>query len=166
MKYKGIFVVLFLFLSIETYGNLIKSDFRVNDDSLNGQFYFARVGMFENGSFSILWTDQRNGESNIYTQMYDSLGSPTGQNFKLTTLDAGIGEFYHSTFIFNDTLINFKRGRTVQMLDVNGTRIGTTFYFQKSFPSNYNLVVRNDEIYITWSQLISGYGYDIFLQKF
>ena len=166
MKYKGIFVVLFLFLSIETYGNLIKSDFRVNDDSLNGQFYFARVGMFENGSFSILWTDQRNGESNIYTQMYDSLGSPTGQNFKLTTLDAGIGEFYHSTFIFNDTLINFERGRTVQMLDVNGTRIGTTFYFQKSFPSNYNLVVRNDEIYITWSQLISGYGYDIFLQKF
>ena len=166
MKIKGIFIVLFLFLSIDTYGSLIKNDFRVNDDSLNGKFYFTTIEMFENGSFCALWTDQRNGVSNIYAQMFDSSGLPSGQNFKVTTFNAITNEFLHSTYVFNDTLIDVQRGRSAQMLDPDGNRIDTTFYLQNSFPSNYNLVVKNREIYVTWSKIVSGYGYDVFLQKY
>ncbi len=166
MKKTGIFLVLVVFYVLFAYGTLLKSDFRVNDDSTNGNFYFAEAEIFGNGNFCILWSDQRNGISNIYAQMYDSTGTPLGQNFKVSTMDATVSEFTHSSSVYHDTLIDIQRGVTMQLLDSSGNRIDTTFYFQNQFPSHYNFAIHDGNIFAVWDKFVSGSSYDIFFQSF
>ncbi len=67
-----------------TMGNLI-DDFQVNapDSSANIQAFYSDVAYHNSGSFIIVWNDNRNGDYDIFGQLYSSDGSPNGENFQI-----------------------------------------------------------------------------------
>jgi len=76
----------------ELISGVIKNDFLVNDDTTGGcsQQHSAVAGG-SGGSFVVCWEDYRNGEPDIYAQIFDSLGGTIGHSF-LVNDDAGANE--------------------------------------------------------------------------
>jgi hypothetical protein len=65
-------------------GDPLGSNFRVNDDfGIDYAHRSSAVAMGTSGNFVVTWADERNGNSDIYAQRYDSLGSAIDTNFKV-----------------------------------------------------------------------------------
>lgn len=62
-------------------GTPVGSNFRVNDDSGNEEQVKPTVSFDEEGNFVIIWADKRNGNWDIYGQLYSNSGIATGTNF-------------------------------------------------------------------------------------
>jgi hypothetical protein len=78
-KMLSIFILILLFIiSPNLYAQIIKDDFRVNDDTLGGDNRNPEVEIIDNGSAVIVWEDGRNGIRNVYGQLYDNSGNPEG----------------------------------------------------------------------------------------
>ncbi len=58
-------------------------NFRINDNIGSSNQLGVSVSMSDSGSFVVVWEDWRNGDADIYGQLYDSNGSPVGSNFKV-----------------------------------------------------------------------------------
>lgn len=71
-------------------GGLIGKNFKVNSDAGAFQQHSPRVAAFFDGGFVVVWYDNRNGNDDIFGQIYNSLGNPVGANRKLSD-DAGSG---------------------------------------------------------------------------
>jgi hypothetical protein len=67
----------------DSTGSKIDTNFRVTDDT--GPFHQddPDVGMDSSGNFVITWYDNRNGNYDIFAQMYNSLGIAQGTNIKV-----------------------------------------------------------------------------------
>ncbi|MEO0099817.1 MAG: hypothetical protein ABIK99_02300 [candidate division WOR-3 bacterium] len=70
-------------------GNPLGSDFRVNDDNTNQFQGDPEVAMSEDGSFIIVWSDERNGNSDIYGQRFSPDGTRIGGNFLVNEMTSG-----------------------------------------------------------------------------
>jgi YD repeat-containing protein len=57
------------------------TNFRVNDDPGAHMQNLSSVAMNNAGGSVICWRDSRDGEHNIYVQMYNAAGTPVGTNF-------------------------------------------------------------------------------------
>jgi hypothetical protein len=66
---------------------------QVNDDAGVADQYDPSITMDGNGNFIVVWRDDRNGNSDIYCQRYNSSGAAQGVNFKVND-DAGIASQY------------------------------------------------------------------------
>jgi hypothetical protein len=62
-------------------GNPLGVNFRVNDDVGSSRQYLPSIAMDGAGDFVICWTDERNGNGDIYAQRFSSTGNPLGANF-------------------------------------------------------------------------------------
>jgi len=62
-------------------GTPVGSNFRVNDDSGNEEQVNPTVSFDGEGNFVITWADERNGNWDIYGQLYSGSGIATGTNF-------------------------------------------------------------------------------------
>ncbi len=71
-------------------GGLTGKNFKVNSDAGANQQHSPRVAAFSDGGFVIVWYDNRNGNDDIFGQIYNSLGNPVGANIKLND-DIGNG---------------------------------------------------------------------------
>ena len=72
---------------MEIVMDVIKNDFLVNDDTtIEYEQSDPYVAMNETGNFVICWRDDRNGNSDIYAQLYNSLGNLQGLNFKVNNI--------------------------------------------------------------------------------
>lgn len=62
-----------------------KEDFQVNEEDYPASFSqdYPDVSTFPDGSFVVVWQDDRNGDTDIYLQRYDSSGQPRGANIKV-----------------------------------------------------------------------------------
>jgi hypothetical protein len=70
-------------------GNPLSNDFRVNDDNTNQFQGDPEVAMREDGSFIIVWSDEREGNSDIYGQRFAPDGSRIGENFLVNEFTSG-----------------------------------------------------------------------------
>jgi hypothetical protein len=69
-------------------GNLLGSNFKVNEDFGTFQDQFPAVAMDGSGNFVITWVrDSLSEVSPIYAQRYNSSGTPLGSNFRVNDLD-------------------------------------------------------------------------------
>jgi hypothetical protein len=61
------------------------SDFQVNQENYPSTFdqTTPSVAVFKDGSFVIVWQDERNGDWDIYAQKFDSSGAAIGSNFEI-----------------------------------------------------------------------------------
>jgi len=69
----------------EAQGNNIK----VNDDINNSYQESPVIAIDESGKIIIIWSDNRNGNSDIYGQRYNSSGEAIGNNFRINHMEEG-----------------------------------------------------------------------------
>lgn len=82
---------------MEIVMDVIKNDFLVNDDTtIEYEQSDPYVAMNETGNFVICWRDDRNGNSDIYAQLYNSLGNLQGLNFKVNNIAGSSRQRYPS----------------------------------------------------------------------
>lgn len=116
-------------------GNPLGTNFRVDDDPGTQIQNRPETAMDEAGNFVICWYDRRNGNYDIYAQMYDAAGTPLGANFMVND-DLGTAAQY-SPSVAMDVSGNFvitwydrRNGNYdiyAQMYDAAGTPVGINF---------------------------------------
>ena len=67
------------------------TNFRVNDDSGYSDQVYPGIAVDRGCNFVVVWTDYRNGDSDIYAQRYTSSGVPQGPNFRLNDDSSSLG---------------------------------------------------------------------------
>ncbi len=69
-------------------GTMQDLNFKVNVDTVNAWQAYPSISMDESGNFVVVWEDGRNGNYDIYCQLYNHTGTPQGTNFRINN-DAG-----------------------------------------------------------------------------
>ena len=116
-------------------GAVVGINFIVNHDIGTTDQYRPIVSMNSSGNFIITWVDSRNGNTDIYSQQYDSTGMAVGINFMIND-DLGTTDQYSPSVSMNNTgnfIIVWMDERNGnydiygQQYDSAGTIIGTNF---------------------------------------
>jgi len=118
----------------DSLGDIIGVNFRVNDDVGTTAQEKPVVAVSPSGRFLITWYDDRNGDYDIYGQVYDASGSPVSTNFRIDS-DAGTnGQSHPDAAMLSDG--NFivawgdyrsPVGIYAQVIDSLGTPVGVNF---------------------------------------
>ena len=58
----------------------LTESYRIDDDENSSLQYNPEVSVFDDGSYIIAWSDARNRTSNIFFQLYNAEGTPSGEN--------------------------------------------------------------------------------------
>ncbi len=78
----------------QSAGTAQGSNLKVNDTESLGWKVYPSVAIDDSGNFVIAWSDERNGNTDIFHQRYDSLGKPIGSNIEVNdNIDASNQEF-------------------------------------------------------------------------
>jgi hypothetical protein len=162
-----IFTLIFFFLANPfLYAQIIKDDFRVNDDTLGGENSKPDVEILENGEELIVWLDYRNGVSNIYGQAYDGTGAPASTNFKVSTYSGNYYESNPSISSFGDSLFVVWEYGYGQWLSSDGSKEGSTIYLGSGNILYSPDVAVSDSGFFIVCHFDAGSGSEIFFQRF
>jgi hypothetical protein len=161
----------------------IGSNFKVNDDIGTASQLIPAIAQDGSGNFVITWYDYRNGDYDIYTQRYDSVGTPKGSNFKVND-DAGTAWQYFPTIAqdgsgnFVITWVDERNGNSdiyAQRYNYSGTPISSNFKVNDDIETASQLIpaIAQDSsgnFIITWEDYRNGeypyYNPDIYAQKY
>ncbi|MCS7249763.1 MAG: hypothetical protein N2323_06235 [candidate division WOR-3 bacterium] len=117
-------------------GNKIGNNLRVNDDPIGFAWqYSASIGVKSNGQFIILWEDGRNGNWDIYCQIFDFYGNRIGNNFKINDDNTSAWQFSPRIYVNKNNywLVVWEDERNgnwdiyAQIFDSLNRRIGNNF---------------------------------------
>jgi hypothetical protein len=159
-------------------GNPQGSNLKVNDDAGTASQYNPAVAMANSGNFVITWQDYRNGDFDIYAQMYQSDGSPLGSNFKVND-DVGTTHQYSPAVAMDNSgnfvvtwqdLRNGNYDILAQRYDLSGIPLGSNFKVNDDLDTlyQYGPVIAMDSsgnFVITWYDYRNG-NYDIYAQRY
>ncbi|NOX37608.1 MAG: hypothetical protein GXO78_08730, partial [Calditrichaeota bacterium] len=110
-------------------------NFRVNDDENFTAQKYPSVATNSRGNFVVVWTDNREGNRDIYAQRYASDGTPIGNNFKVNDDSGSATQIYPSVGI-NDSgeiiiaWVDKRNGNWdiyAQQYDADGNPVGSNF---------------------------------------
>jgi len=176
-----------------THGLPVGSNFKVNDDCGNQPQGFSSVAISKSGEFVIAWQDMRDGQYDIYMQIYDQDGSPQGGNCKINDdIPTGVKESQHSSVTTNASsshryprisidesgtfIVTWEDYRNsngdiyAQGYTLSGQPIGSNF--QINSDSGINLQERPSIVVngaghfvIAWKDFRNGHG-DIYIQRY
>jgi len=166
----------------DVYGKIFNSDgiayqsnFMINDDGGLSNQNTPAMDMFSDGSFIVTWTDEREGNKDIFAQHYDTNWNPVGNNFMVN--DGGL-----TSAQSNPTIAYTPDGKFViawqdarnghddifaQKFDVDGSKIGGNYRVSdddgaatQSYPQ---VDCNSDNVYFTWQDTrVPNEDYDIF----
>jgi hypothetical protein len=155
-------------------GNPVGDDFLINDFTGN-YAYEPAIAACGNG-FVVTWYDYRNGQEDIYAQRYTSTGTAVGGNFLVNDVASYC---YSPSIAANDSgfVIAWYDYRSwssydiyAQRYDASGTAMGGNFLvnddvsgYDQYYPS---VAVSDSGFVITWDDIRSGSGWDIYAQRF
>jgi hypothetical protein len=167
LKTLPIFTLILFFIMIPTlYAQIVKDDFRVNNDTIGGTNAEADVEILENGEEIIVWRDERNGNTNNYGQVYDNTGTPVSTNFKVSTFDGSYTEYTPSISSFGDSLLVIWQYRYGQWLLSDGSQEGQTFNLNSGILYSPDAAVSDSGFFVVWHYTFSTNGFEIFLKRF
>jgi hypothetical protein len=162
-----IFTLFFLFcVSSNLNAQIIKDDFRVNDDTTGGDNYNPDIAILESGEAIIVWRDGRNGTGNIYGQSYDNAGSQIGANSKVSTRPGNSYESEPAISSYGDSLLVIWEYGYAQWLLSDGTQCGSSYYLQSGGIYEPDVAVSDSGFFVVWKYYVSGSGHEIFLKRF
>jgi len=159
---------------INTNGACIGSDFAVHSGSGNQQS--PAVAADSRNGFAIAWMDDRNGDFDIYARVFDSTGSPTGNEICVCGA-AGFQGVPAVAFTSNDTLaIAWEDGRSGGSGDIfakifdpkTGVQIGTEITVCSAPDDQKNpaaTAFSQNDVIIAWQDARNG-PYDVFARAF
>jgi len=159
-------------------GTASGANFKVNDDQENADQLFPSISTDNSGNFVITWTDDRNGDWDIYAQLYSSDGSTLGTNFKVND-DQGSEIQWHpsiSTDGSGNFVITWRDSRNgdwdiyVQRYSSGGSTLGTNFKVNDDQGSEgqWHPSISTDgsgNFVITWTDTRNG-EWDIYTQRY
>ena len=165
-KFSVFTLILFFIVSPILNAQVIKDDFRVNDDTTGGDNRAPDVEILESGEAIITWRDSRLGIYNVYGQAYDSIGNLVNANFKVSTEEM-MAETYSSISSFGDSLlVIWEEYGYGQWLSPDGSKEGSTFYLNSGNTYGADVGVSDTSFFVVWNRNISGSGYQILLKRF
>jgi len=159
-------------------GTALGSNFKVNDVYGIPFCWFVgpSISTVSSGNFVITWTDERNGDTDIYAQRYSSDGTALGSNFKVND-DLG-SELQRKCFVSADESGNFVitwcDGRNgdadiyAQRYSSDGSPLGTNFKVNDDQGDGGSPAISTDgsgNFVITWTDGRNGDG-DIYAQRY
>lgn len=150
-------------------------DFRVNEQIGNSQKGYTSSAINDNGVSLIVWSDYREGSTNIYGQLINSNGEIISDNFKINIFEG------NKTFNYPDVAVNEDNQFLVvwydvrnnyaiygQLISENGELIGDNFQISDENNTrykNYPSVASNGKKFvIAWLDSRNGNNYDVFSQ--
>jgi hypothetical protein len=163
-----IFTVFLFAVNPAISAQVIKDDFRINDDTIGGINTNPDVEILESGEAIVVWEDFRNGISGIYGQGYDNTGNSIGPNLRVN--DMSIGSLREasnpSITSFGDSLLVIWQYGYGQWLLSDGSKSGTSFSLNSGNIHHLDAAVNDSGFFVVWEKSVSGSGYDIFLKRF
>jgi hypothetical protein len=165
LKTLYIFTIIFFFAASPILSaQIIKDDFRVNDDTTGGNNLAPDVEITESGETIIVWDDGRNGLSNIYGQVYDASGISVDTNFLVSpSLTSGSNPTISS---YGDSLIVIWQEGSGQWLLSDGSGQGTSFSLLSGETYEPDVAVSDSGFFVVWHHSTSTGGQEIFLKMF
>ncbi len=149
------------------------SNFKVNNDWDSLDQYDPSIAIVGTGNFVICWIDERNGDTDIYAQRYNSDGTIEDSNFKVNDDVGSSSQYYPSiaidgtgNFVIcwedyrnDDSDIYAQRYNSDGAVYDNNFRVTATGYKEQYAP---DVALCNNSIYNTWhSNHSEGTSYDI-----
>ncbi len=116
-------------------GSALGTNFKVNDDVGSSYQVFPDVVRDHSGNFVVAWTDGRNGNYDIYAQIYFTSGTPSGSNFKVNDDVGTLEQYYPDMGVdgFGDFVVTWTDYRQIitdiyaQRYKAMGTPLGSNF---------------------------------------
>jgi hypothetical protein len=166
-KFSVLALVIFFVIVPVLRAQVVKDDFRVNDDTTGGSNSSSVVGITKNGEEVVVWPDGRNGNYNIYGQAYDSAGNGMGANFKLSTNNAQNYEPRTTISSYGDSLLVIFEYGYGQWLLSDGSQSGISFSLQSGNIIYPDVAVGDSGFFVVWDSYMGGAGgYEIFVKRF
>ncbi|MFC2089008.1 T9SS type A sorting domain-containing protein, partial [Calditrichota bacterium] len=116
-------------------GTALGNNFKINDNIVNAWLGGPSIVTDNSGNFVIAWTDERNGNRDIYAQRYYSNGTSLGNNFKIND-DSGTADQVRSAICSDDSgsfVITWRDQRNglydiyAQRFSIDGNAVGNNF---------------------------------------
>ncbi|MCJ7457959.1 MAG: dockerin type I domain-containing protein [candidate division Zixibacteria bacterium] len=160
-------------------GTPLGTNFKANDDVGTTEQSYPAIAMNGSGNFAITWGDRRNGNLDIYTQRYNSSGTPLGTNFKVND-DAGTAAQYYTAISMDGsgnfviTWQDYRNGNLdifAQRYNSSGTPLGTNFKVNDDAgtatqASSAIAMNGSGNFVITWDDYRSVSNADIYAQRY
>ncbi|MBI5806643.1 Ig-like domain-containing protein [candidate division TA06 bacterium] len=155
----------------DSAGTAVGGNFLVEDGGSSG--YNPNVAASDSG-FMITWYDYRNGNADIYAQLYKTNGDTIGGNFRV---DDGSSEQYQPTIASNDsgfviTWYDYRNGNAdiyAQLFKTNGDTVGGNFLVDDGGNYQYepSVSMADSGFVITWYDYRYDGSYsDIYAQMY
>ncbi|MDZ7796526.1 MAG: T9SS type A sorting domain-containing protein [Candidatus Marinimicrobia bacterium] len=163
----------------DSSGNPIGNNVLINDDKVGGEQGSSSIAMADNGSYVITWSDSRNGNTDIYSQRFDSSGNSIGENDLITDEKGSSAQYYPDIAIDGNGnfVISWLDNRNnnpdiyAQRFDSSGNPIGNNVLINddqgnnnQSFPSI--AMSDNGSYVITWTDYRNKKYGDVYAQRF
>lgn len=138
MEKSGGLILILLFILLSTPGpfaqDIIKDDFKINDDTLAAEQEAPALDIDPLGNFVVVWQDSRNGGPDIFGQRLNPSGEVRGTNFMVNNQMAGDQRYPSVAFdasgsftvVWQDTREG-NRDVYAQMFDASGDTLGSNF---------------------------------------
>jgi hypothetical protein len=130
-------------------GTPLGSNFKVNEDYLNGTNSESSIAMDDSGNFVITWADYRHDNWDVYAQRYNSAGTPLGSNFKVND-DLGVEMQWQSSVTMDGSgnfIITWEDERDILLY---ASDIYVQRYDSAGVPVGVNVRVNSDSL--QWNQ--------------
>ncbi|MEO0075274.1 MAG: T9SS type A sorting domain-containing protein [candidate division WOR-3 bacterium] len=161
---------------LDSLGNILQANFKVNDDSTNAHYY-PSVSANHEGDFIVCWSDNRNGNFDIYAQKYSAQGIPIGNNFKVNDDLTTASQWYpvvscdstgNAVIVWSDYRHN-NYDIYAQRFDTQTNPIGSNFIVNdvlndEQLYATVN-IHKNGNFVICWMDSRNG-DFDIYAQRF
>lgn len=159
----------------DSNGTPYQANFMINDDGGASDQTTPTVDMLSDGSFVVTWSDEREGNKDVFAQRYDSNWNPVGINFMVN--DGGLTSSQSNPSIAFTAdgrfIIAWQDARNgnndiyAQKFNADGSKIGSNYRVnddKEAADQSYPQVDCNSEnIYFTWQDnRIPDEDYDIF----
>jgi hypothetical protein len=160
-------------------GNPLGSNFKVNDDTGKVEQFSPDIAVDGSGNFVITWTDERNGNRDIYAQRYNSSGTPVDSNFRVnddagTTYQGVPATAMDASGNFVITWMDYRNGSRsdiyAQRYDFSGNPLGSNFKVNDDVGDDYQMdpaiaMDGSGSFIITW-QDDRTHAFDIYAQRY
>ncbi|RMG61463.1 MAG: hypothetical protein D6715_13640 [Calditrichaeota bacterium] len=160
-------------------GTPLGPNLRINDDSGSDTQFNPAVAAYGMGNFVVVWTDGRNGNSDIYAQCFVLYGTAIGSNFRVND-DVGGGvqalpavdtERSGNFVVVWEDNRNGNLDVYGQRYAANGTALGTNFRINNApgipghrFP---DLAVQEDGGFmVVWQNGLNSTDFDVYAQHY
>lgn len=163
---------------LDSLGISLGPNFKVNDDTGSAEQSYPSIASDSSGNFVITWEDTRNGNDDIYAQVYNSTGVPSGPNFKVNddtgSKDQGVPSIsMNGRGQFTISWQDYRNGNLdiyAQRFDSFGNPIGHNFRVNDDTGSAHQFSPATamdaaGNSVITWTDSRNGYS-DIYAQRY